>query len=156
MVQGDTESNSSQIMYVLYELPSLTSVLLRRDPPRRAQVAMYDETSDVNGLGNRLGHMVATSLKSTKHLDQVASDGSGLFAFANKEPYKKANGDLALNFTGRCRRANAANMQLADEHGDVLIQVAKWDTTNTFHVDFKAPFTAFQAFGFAVAQICDY
>jgi hypothetical protein len=88
-LDDSAEETYEQSMYVLYELPSLTSVLLRKDPPRRAQVAVYSEPADVNGLGNRLAHMVSASKKATGHLDNVSDPASGLFAFANKEPYKK-------------------------------------------------------------------
>jgi hypothetical protein len=142
-------------MYVLYELPSLTSVLLRKDPPRRAQVAIYSEPADLNGVGNRLAHMVSASKKGTGHLDLVSDPAGGLFAFDNKEPYKKANGDLALNFEGRCRRASPSNMIIEGPGGENLLSVAKWESKQ-YTVDFKEPFTALQAFSFAVAQIADY
>jgi hypothetical protein len=42
-------------------------------------------------------------------------------------------------------------MQLEDEHGEVLLQFGKVDEER-FHLDYKAPFTAFSAFGAALCQ----
>lgn len=43
------------------------------------------------------------------------------------------------------------NMQLEDEQGEVLLQFGKVDE-NRFHLDYKAPFTAFGAFAAALCQ----
>jgi hypothetical protein len=43
------------------------------------------------------------------------------------------------------------NMQLEMAGGEVLLQFGKVDE-DTFHLDYKAPFTAFSAFGAALCQ----
>ncbi len=44
------------------------------------------------------------------------------------------------------------NMQLINEQGEILLQFGKVDKKGLFHVDYKAPFTAFSALGAALAQ----
>jgi len=146
---------SRKVMHVLYSVPSLATSLFGKDTPRKAQVALYHEASDSSERGNTLSDRVASSMKETNFLDRVADPDGGLFTFSNKEPYKKANGDFALNFYSRCRLSNPGNMQMEDDQGVVILQLAQYDE-NRFCIDFRSPFTAFQAFGFAIAQLCDY
>jgi hypothetical protein len=128
---------ASQILYILYQLPSMKSVILRCEPPRKAEVALYHEESDNGARGNTLSESVAASMKATAFLDLVADRGSGLYTFSNKEPYKKSNGEFALNFYGRCKSSNSANMQIEDEHGRVIVQLCQWEDKK-FHIDFRS------------------
>lgn len=60
-------------------------------------------------------------------------------------------GQYRLNFSGRVQTASVKNMQLENEQGEVLLQFGKVDEQR-FHLDFRAPFTAFSAFGAALCQ----
>ena len=127
---------SRKTMQILYQLPSIVNSLLKKDPPRKAQVAIYHEASDNGERGNTLSDRVVSSMHETSFLDRVADPDSGLFTFSSKDPYKKANGEFALNFYGRCRLSDPANMQLEDKYGRVIIQVAQYDD-DKFSVDFR-------------------
>lgn len=125
-----------QIMYILYQLPTMKSVILHCEPPRKAQVALYHEESDKGERGNTLSESVAASMQETTFLDRVADSRSGLYTFSNKEPYKKANGEFALNFYGRCKASHSANMQIEDENGHVIIQLSQWEDKK-FSIDYR-------------------
>eukprot|EP00804_Cyclotella_cryptica_P028994 CCRYP_012412-RA/>CCRYP_012412-RA protein AED:0.04 eAED:-0.02 QI:0/0/0/1/1/1/2/0/335 len=60
-------------------------------------------------------------------------------------------GQYRLNFSGRVLTPSVKNMQLESEQGEILLQFGKVDDQR-FHLDYKAPFTAFSAFGAALCQ----
>jgi hypothetical protein len=93
-----------------------------------------------------------------------------LVLLESKEPTRKENGRWGLNFGGRGSGSSNKNMQLDcdDASGKPVLQMVKWrepesddirkakpSTSHhkTYHVDFAAPCTLFQAFGFALAQL---
>lgn len=131
------EALSRKVLHVLYSVPSMTESLFGKQPPRKAQVALYHEASDSSERGNTLSDRVESSIKETNFLDRVADPNGGLYTFGNKEPFKNANGDFALNFYGRCSRANPSNMQMEDLHGRVIIQLSQCGEDNKFHLDFR-------------------
>ena len=115
-----------------YEIPSLKRVLLDA-PPRKATVTLLDAQS-----------------RNIK--------------LETKTPEKdEKTGKKHLNTNGRGRKASRKNMQLEivedkmakkidqDDVKPLALQLAKWDGHH-YHLDFMEPVTAFQAFGFALAQ----
>ena len=69
-----------------------------------------------------------------------------------KGPYTKGHKKFGLHFE-HCRGKVASNKNciLQDCHQRMVLQLIKVGP-HTFHLDYKAPLTAFQAFGFALAQ----
>lgn len=133
------EAHCSQrkVMHVLYQVPTIANTLFGKDPPRKAQVALYHEASDSSERGNTLSDRVVASMKETRFLDRVIDDpSSGLHVYSNKEPYKKVNGDFALNFFGRCQLSHPGNMQMEDDQGLIVLQLAQYDD-NKFSLDFQ-------------------
>ena len=65
--------------------------------------------------------------------------------------YNHPQGQYRLNFSGRVQTPSVKNMQLENEQGEVLLQFGKVDAA-TFHLDYKAPFTAFSAFSASLCQ----
>ena len=81
----------------------------------------------------------------------------------NKLP-QFTRGSYRLSFGGRVRTASIKNFQLCSSNtthlnnsldskipDDVILQMGKY-SKDKFHVDFKFPMTAFQAFGLCLAQ----
>eukprot|EP01038_Epipyxis_sp_PR26KG_P012854 gene12854-17230_t len=63
------------------------------------------------------------------------------------------NGNYRLNFNGRVSMPSVKNFQLVspDDIDNIICQFGKVDE-DVFHLDFKAPLNAFQAFGLALCQ----
>ncbi|CAJ1955221.1 unnamed protein product [Cylindrotheca closterium] len=73
--------------------------------------------------------------------------------FLSKEPVGKDGKPKPLYTAGRGRVTSSKNMQLlSNEDGKMILQFVKWGD-NQFHLDYKEPFDAFLAFGFAIAQL---
>ena len=69
-----------------------------------------------------------------------------------KEPTFE-RGQYRLNFHGRVTTPSVKNFQVVDPSNvrDIIAQFGRVDD-NTFHLDFKHPLNAFQAFAMALAQ----
>lgn len=77
-----------------------------------------------------------------------------------KEPHQRSNGQKVLDFGGRGRETSSKNTQLvrcgssresSASASNCCLQMVKWKD-NEFNLDFGAPFDAFHAFAFALAQ----
>jgi hypothetical protein len=77
---------------------------------------------------------------------------SGLYLMHTKEP-TFINGNYRLNFKGRVKIPSVKNFQIVspDDLTNVLVQFGKVGD-DKFHLDFKAPFNAMQAFALALSQ----
>mmetsp|Transcript_19373 Transcript_19373/g.18716 ORF Transcript_19373/g.18716 Transcript_19373/m.18716 type:complete len:387 (-) Transcript_19373:36-1196(-) len=76
----------------------------------------------------------------------------GMYLFETKEP-SFISGNFRLNFRGRVSVPSVKNFQLVpeDDVDNIICQFGKIDD-DRFHLDFKAPFNAFQAFALALSQ----
>jgi hypothetical protein len=154
---------------VLYQVPSLRDFLCM-SPPRRAQMALYRVGELGQGIDSASHCELLEQVQATGRLHgyKTAAVESRVF-LESKVPTRKANGRLGLNFSGRGSGSSNKNMQLdrADSFGKPVLQMVKWQEHEshnllnskssghhkTYHVDFAAPCTLFQAFGFALAQL---
>lgn len=77
---------------------------------------------------------------------------SKMHTFESKDPFFE-NGNYRLNFKGRVLVASVKNFQLVSELDvdDIICQFGKVGE-DRFHLDFKAPLNAFQAFALALCQ----
>jgi tubby-related protein 1 len=93
------------------------------------------------------GALIPMCIPKTR--DERARD---MCIFQTKDPSYE-NGCYRLNFNGRVKVPSVKNFQLvsAADPEDVVFQFGKFDDEK-FTVDFKAPFTAFQAFALALSQ----
>lgn len=84
--------------------------------------------------------------KSNKELE------SDFYIFESKDPVFE-NGNYRLNFHGRVSIPSVKNFQLvsADNIDDIICQFGKIGE-DRFHLDFKGPLNAFQAFSLALCQ----
>ena len=68
-----------------------------------------------------------------------------------KEPVFE-RGQYRLNFHGRVTTPSVKNFQIVgDDHKDIVGQFGRVDD-NVFHLDYKHPMNAMQAFAMAIAQ----
>lgn len=93
-----------------------------------------------NGEGSIIDHLRSTT-KSNKFL-----------SFESKDPVYE-NGNYRLNFNGRVSVPSVKNFQLVpkDNPENIVCQFGKIGE-DRFHLDFKSPLNAFQAFALALSQ----
>ena len=75
------------------------------------------------------------------------------FTFNNKQPtYIEDRDAYCLDFCGRVLKSSPNNLQIAnpDDNNDIIFQMGKIDT-NAYICDYAYPFSAYKAFGLALA-----
>jgi len=124
-------------------------------PPRKMQAVIpksnkgKDDRSS-QGTGKASSNGTHHKNRLMEHLHNGTWKHHDLIAVQTRTP-KFAKGQYRLNFSGRVLTPSVKNMQLENEQGERLLQFGKVDE-NTFHLDYKAPFTAFSAFSSALCQ----
>lgn len=157
-------------MCILYKIQNAKTILTKNAPPRQVEVARFTERSkkaaaqkqngptsqpETNKFYRELLNQCCTYLQPNPEDApfRVLCDTNYLSIFHSERPYIKiGNKTPTLNTRGRGRVTSSKNTQLVNSDGEVCIQVAKCDQ-ETYHVDFGAPFNAFQAFAFGIAQV---
>ncbi|GKZ01297.1 hypothetical protein MPSEU_001080700 [Mayamaea pseudoterrestris] len=157
--------NDVAVAYILYVVPKIQcNYFCTRNEPRRAEVALYEDpthSSSKEGVRTTstqlhlFQEVCRQRLLGPRRLS-VPSDVYSPTVLQSVAPKAKQNGRYGLDFHGRGRSASRRNMQLLvsnkDDDATIVLQMAKWDD-KIYHVDFKAPLTPLQAFGWALAQI---
>lgn len=83
---------------------------------------------------------------STVMMTPESQRNGGASATVTREPF-------LVRFKGRGGRPSQKNLQMMDPStGNVVFQMARWNE-DEFTVDFKGPYTPYQAFGIALAQL---
>lgn len=168
---------------IVYKVPSVASFLSQKDaPPRRCQMAVlwHDNDNDKDGRSNKSNTNNSNSSSNPHWFEAACRDAiqqssggdlsslanvAGVTLYASREPHRKPNGNMGLNFRGRGRQASPKNMQLTvtttvttgsgndgnnnsgttnNNNGQqpavavVHAQMAKWDT-DRYHLDFAMP-----------------
>lgn len=139
-----------QIATILYTVASVAQALSEARPSRRAQIALTSKALDNEADPTWFEKACKSSIRKNGNLNDI-----DVPLYVSKIPYIKKGGRVGLNFRGRGAVASPKNMQVvrSDEGGNqVLLQMAKWET-NTYNVDFAAPFTFLHAFAFGLAQM---
>jgi hypothetical protein len=136
-----TTTTPNAIAKVVYTVPSIVSGLLQSSS-RQVELVLYETSKSPSQDGDK------------HHCEECPPSVTTLRSL---EPHKMSNGKLGLDFCGRGRCSSRKNMQLTcvdgcDSSKVVVLQMAKWDD-HVFHVDFQAPVTPLQAFGWALAQL---
>lgn len=154
-----------QVAGYVYDIPALGQQIKDGQPPRKMQAVVPKSTSlslsssnnDETKASTRdtIKHSnanegVSHNNRLIEHLHNGTWKHHKLLAVQTKPPVYSA-GQYRLNFQGRVLVASVKNMQLENEQGEILLQFGKV-SQNSFHLDYKAPFTAFSAFGAALCQ----
>ena len=119
--------------------------------PRKLSVILPRLNNLGRSVPNRVGDDQDSSIIEILRATS-SSDRHGMHMFETKEP-AFINGNFRLNFNGRVSIPSVKNFQLIaeDDAENVLCQFGKVDD-DKFHLDFKTPFNAFQAFALALSQ----
>lgn len=109
---------------------------------------------NLNAESEPIPHQVNSSKNGKKSLvDMIKNSENGrMFLLKSKEPVFE-NGNYRLNFHGRVSVPSVKNFQLSspDDPTHVVCQFGKIGE-DRFHLDYKAPLNAFQAFGLALCH----
>lgn len=149
----NSSREKEQLAAFVYDIPALMAQVTEGQPPRKMQAVIpkftegKDDKKSSQGTGNGGTHH---NNRLMEHLHNGTWKHHELIAVQTRMP-KYHEGQYRLNFSGRVLTPSVKNMQLENEQGECLLQFGKVDE-NTFHLDYKAPFTAFSAFSSALCQ----
>ncbi|CAM9148630.1 unnamed protein product, partial [Ectocarpus fasciculatus] len=140
-------SEREEVAGISYDQVSLLDQMKEGSQPRRVNVMVPTIDADSIPVPNHVGRGVPSMIDLLK-----SSENGKMFVFNTKEP-KFENGNYRLNFHGRVSVPSVKNFQLSsrDEPDHVVCQFGKVGD-DRFHLDFKAPLNAFQAFAIALTQ----
>ena len=118
----------------------LTAIL----PPLDSEQVPVPHRAEENGSGS-----ISEMLREESY---TLAGKSGMHVLETKDPVYE-NGNYRLNFHGRVSMPSVKNFQLVspDDIEDIICQFGKVGE-DRFHLDFKAPLNAFQAFSLALCQ----
>jgi len=134
---------------ISFERPSVVQHLKDGSQPRKMNLIL--PTLDGNNMPIPQSSKEENTLLDFIH-DRDKLPSKNYLHFHSKEPVFE-NGNYRLNFKGRVSVPSVKNFQLVPEDNidDVVCQFGKVGD-DRFHLDFKAPLNAFQAFCTALAQ----
>ena len=145
-----------EVLAVSYERPSMMSQIVDGSQPRKLNVVIPHLDADsvpvprVVTVGK--GSISGSATMAEYLTDPVAAQAEEFYSLVSKEPVFE-KGNYRLNFYGRVSKPSVKNFQIVsvDDPDDIICQFGKVGE-DKFHLDFKAPMTAFQAFGVALTQ----
>lgn len=149
-------SEKEELAGVLFDKLSILNQLKDGTQPRKMRVLVpcLDENQvpvpfKVSGGDSLSGRLVELE-ENRKRDTGLLADGCKMYE--TKDPVYE-NGNYRLNFNGRVKLPSVKNFQLVakDDIDDVICQFGKV-AEDVFHLDFKAPMNAYQAFAFALGQ----
>lgn len=138
---------------ISYERLNLLSQFTSGSQPRKLSVVVPPLDADGVPVPNTYLQRDAARYSMQNTLkDPVEAAARECYLLENKEPTYE-NGNYRLNFAGRVSLPSVKNFQLVspEDTSNILCQFGKVGD-DTFHLDFKRPITAFQAFAFALSQ----
>lgn len=135
----NSSREKEQVAAYLYDIPKVVQQVTEGQPPRKMQAVIPKAAQSNDGKDGLF----------LEHLHNGTWHHHGLLTFSTRNPTFQ-DGHYRLNFSGRVLEPSVKNMQL-EAGGEVMLQFGKVDE-DTFHLDYKAPFTAFSAFGAALCQ----
>lgn len=148
-------SEKEELAGMAFDRLSLVEQLKEGNQPRKMKLVLPKLDADCVPIPHSIrdnGSGSLTDLVSDPHLYGHANSSLGLHVFESKDPVYE-NGNYRLNFHGRVNQPSVKNFQLVrcDDIDTIYCQFGKVDD-DIFHLDFKAPLNAFQAFALALCQ----
>lgn len=149
-VMYNNEERKEELGGVLYEKPTIMDHMKDGAQPRKLKVIL----PAVSENNVPIPHSVNLNDPMGGLLSQIMVDDieKGNTVLERKEPVFE-NGNYRLNFHGRVTVPSVKNFQLVNPRDvdDVICQFGKVDD-DRFHLDFKGPMNAYQAFAVALSQ----
>mmetsp|Transcript_83142 Transcript_83142/g.162954 ORF Transcript_83142/g.162954 Transcript_83142/m.162954 type:complete len:610 (+) Transcript_83142:101-1930(+) len=148
-------SEREEIAGVRFDRVSLMNQIKEGNQPRKMKVMIPPNNEYGVPVPNKTMETDAGSLAEKLAEYETTAVGHGskdLFVFESKDPVLE-NGNFRLNFHGRVSKPSVKNFQMVsrEDTDNVICQFGKVDE-DVFHLDFKAPLNAYQAFAFALCQ----
>ena len=148
----DDGIHKTEYAFVEFQKKTMTSFFDRKYEPRKLKVILPPlvDGKSLPNLCTRSAEDISTS-QSLGNRKWDPEDMSVVSLF-NKPPVLGPDNIYRLDFMGRVKLSSVKNVQLISQaNPSVSLQFGKADP-DVYHLDFRAPFTPFQAFGIAVAQ----
>ena len=141
-------SEREEIAAVVFDQHGLITQIKDGSLPRKMSVMVPQLDADSIPVPNRTNESGAGSMVDML----IQNDHGNMFVFESKSPVFE-NGNYRLNFHGRVTIPSVKNFQLVsnDDKNHVICQFGKIGE-DRFHLDYKAPLNAFQAFALALCQ----
>ena len=157
----NSNKEKRQVAGYVYEVPDLLAQVRDGTPPRVMKAVIPDGKNP----GTPCNRLVEQLRNGTWRQNNLVA--------CQTRPPKFSDGQYRLNFSGRVLQASVKNFQLESERGEVLLQYVSSSIMrvyklfaltriienlqgkvdeDTFHLDYRAPFTAYAAFGAALCQ----
>ncbi len=149
----DENDVKRELAAISYERSNMLSQLRAGSQPRKLSVVLPPLDAEAVPVPNTYLLKDKTKYGLDKCIrDPVDAVARECYVLESKEPIYE-NGNYRLNFNGRVSLPSVKNFQLVtpDHKNDVICQFGKVGD-DTFHLDFKRPVTAFQAFALALSQ----
>jgi tubby-related protein 1 len=148
-------SEREEIAGVRFDRVSLMNQIKDGNQPRKMKVMVPPVNEFGVPIPNRTQETDAGSLAEKLSVYETTAPGAGsdeLFVFESKDPVFE-NGNFRLNFHGRVSKPSVKNFQMVsrEDIDNIICQFGKVNE-DVFHLDFKAPLNAYQAFAFALCQ----
>jgi len=144
-------AQKEELAAITFDRLSILSQLKEGSQPRKLTVIVPGLDAENIPIPNRV-ESGETSLADMMSLKQREIVSKGHFIMGSKDPVYE-NGNYRLNFHGRVSMPSVKNFQLVapDDIDNILCQFGKVGE-DKFHLDYKAPLNALQAFSFALCQ----
>jgi tubby-related protein 1 len=151
-VVATSSLNKDEVAGIIFERQGVVSHLKNGSQPRKMIVVLpsLDEDDVPIPRARCSDDSILDELVSSRRPND--QDRKAFRKFHTKEPVFE-NGNYRLNFRGRVTTPSVKNFQLVPEEDidDIICQFGKVGEDH-FHLDYKSPLNAMQAFSLALAQ----
>ena len=125
----NSKEDKEEIGAFMYDMPSVLKQMKEGQPPRKLKMAIphVDKKGAIEPMAPYLKNRMIDSLKR--------KNSTGMHTFVTKEPSHE-EGQYRLNFGGRVSVPSVKNMQILDDHEEIVMQFGKVGE-HRFHLDYK-------------------